>query len=61
MRLSIWPSVMGAELKIIIFKYKKMGKPIVEESKDGDWFLVKGQIKKGFRKIYVNNLRKLSV
>jgi DNA polymerase III alpha subunit len=43
------------------FKYNKMGKPIVEGSKDGDWFLVKGQIKKGFRKIYVNNLRKLSV
>jgi DNA polymerase III alpha subunit len=42
-------------------KYDKMGKPIVESSRDGDWFLVKGHIKKGFRKIFVNNLRKLSV
>ena len=42
------------------FKYNKMGKPIVEGSKDGDWFLIKGEIKKGFRKIYVDNIRKLS-
>ena len=42
------------------FKYNKMGKPIVEQSREGDWFLVKGQIKKGFRKIYVNNIRKLT-
>jgi len=41
------------------FKYNKLGKPIVEESKIGDWYLVKGQIKKGFRKIYVEKLRKL--
>ena len=42
------------------FKYNKMGKPIVEQSREGDWFLVKGHIKKGFRKIYVNNIRKLT-
>ena len=42
------------------FKYNKMGKPIVEQSRDGDWFLVKGHVKKGFRKIYVDNIRKLS-
>ena len=42
------------------FKYPKIGKPIVEEGRDGEWFLVKGHIKKGFRKIYVDNLRKLT-
>jgi hypothetical protein len=41
------------------FKYPKLGKPIVEEGRDGDWFLVKGHIKKGFRKIYVDKLRNL--
>ena len=42
------------------FKYPKMGKPIVEEARDGDWFLIKGAIKKGFRKIYVDKVRKLT-
>jgi len=42
------------------FKYNKMGKPVVEEGKIGDWYLVKGHIKKGFRKIYVDKLRKLT-
>jgi DNA-directed DNA polymerase III PolC len=42
------------------FKYPKIGKPIVETGRDGDWFLVKGHIKKGFRKIYVDKLRTLS-
>jgi len=42
------------------FKYSRMGKPIVEQSRDGDWFLIKGEIKKGFRKIYVNNIRTLT-
>ena len=42
------------------FKYNKMGKPVVEEGKIGDWYLIKGHIKKGFRKIYVDKLRKLT-
>ena len=42
------------------FKYPRMGKPIVEEARDGDWFLVKGTIKKGFRKIYVEKVKKLT-
>ena len=42
------------------FKYDKMGKPIVEDGKIGDWYLVKGNIKKGFRKIYVDKWRKLT-
>lgn len=42
------------------FKYPKIGKPIVETGRDGDWFLVKGHIKKGFRKIYVDKLRPLT-
>ena len=42
------------------FKYPRIGKPIVEESRDGDWFVIKGQIKKGFRKIYVDKLKPLT-
>ena len=32
------------------FKYPTLGKPIVEEGRIGDWYLVKGIIKQGFRK-----------
>tara|TARA_R110000782_G_scaffold5657_6_gene19571 strand:- start:597 stop:3410 length:2814 start_codon:yes stop_codon:yes gene_type:complete len=42
------------------FKYNKMGKPIVEDGRIGDWYLVKGSIKLGFRKIYVEKIRKLT-
>ena len=41
------------------FKYNKLGKPVVEEGKIGEWYLVKGHIKRGFRKIYVEKLKKL--
>lgn len=42
------------------FKYPKMGKPIVEDGRLGDWYLIKGTLRKGFRKIYVDKWRKLS-
>ena len=42
------------------FKYPKMGKPIVEDGRIGDWYLIKGYLKQGFRKIYVEKWRKLS-
>ena len=42
------------------FKYPKLGKPIVEGGRIGDWYLVKGIIKQGFRKIYVERVRKLT-
>jgi hypothetical protein len=42
------------------FKYPKLGKPIVEDGRIGDWYLVKGHIKKGFRKIYLDRWRKLT-
>tara|TARA_R110002110_G_scaffold254423_4_gene470283 strand:+ start:4760 stop:7573 length:2814 start_codon:yes stop_codon:yes gene_type:complete len=42
------------------FKYSRMGKQIVEDGKLGDWYLIKGTIKGGFRKIYVDKLRKLT-
>lgn len=42
------------------FKYSKLGKPIVEDGKIGDWYLLKGQIKKGFRLFYVEKWKKLS-
>ena len=40
--------------------YPKLGKPIVEEGKIGDWYLLKGKINKGFRKLNVEKLRKLT-
>jgi DNA-directed DNA polymerase III PolC len=42
------------------FKYPKIGKTIVEDGKIGDWYLIKGTLRKGFRKIYVDKWRKLS-
>ena len=42
------------------FRYNKLGKPIVEEGRIGDWYLIKGTIKKGFRKIYLDKWRKLA-
>jgi DNA polymerase III alpha subunit len=42
------------------FKYNKIGKTVVEDGRIGDWYLVKGNIKKGFRKIYVDKHRKMS-
>ena len=42
------------------FKYPKLGKPIVEDGRIGDWYLIKGYLKQGFRKIYVEKWRKLS-
>ena len=42
------------------FKYPKMGKPIVEDGRIGDWYLIKGTLRKGFRKIYVDKWRKLT-
>ena len=42
------------------FKYNKLGKPIVEDGKIGDWYLIKGHLKQGFRKIYVDKWRKLT-
>lgn len=41
------------------FKYLRFGKLIIEESKIGDWFLIKGNIRNSWRKIFVSNIRKL--
>jgi len=41
------------------FKYNKLGKPIVEDGKIGDWYLLKGKIRKGFRKLNIEKWRKL--
>ena len=42
------------------FKYNKMGKQIVEDGRLGDWYLVKGTVRAGFRKVYVDKWKKLS-
>ena len=41
------------------FKYSKIGKQIVEDGRIGDWYLIKGNLRAGFRKIYVEKWRKL--
>ena len=41
------------------FKYPKLGKPIVEEGRIGDWYLIKGLIRPGFRKVHIEKWRKL--
>lgn len=41
------------------FKYQKLGKPIVEEAKIGDWYLFVGVVKDGWRKVYIDKLRRL--
>ena len=41
------------------FKYDRIGKQIVEEGRMGDWYLMKGKIRPGFRKIYVERYRRL--
>jgi DNA-directed DNA polymerase III PolC len=40
-------------------KYQRIGSPIVEEGKLGDWYLWKGRVQKGFRRLYVERWRKL--
>lgn len=42
------------------FKYNKIGKQIVEDGRLGDWYLVKGTVRAGFRKVYVDKWKKLS-
>ena len=42
------------------FKYPTLGKPVVEEGRIGDWYLIKGRVKQGFRKVYVERWRKLT-
>ena len=40
------------------FKYEQFGKPIVEEHKKGDWFLIKGSVDNpSFRKIKVKKIK----
>lgn len=42
------------------FKYMKYGKPIIEGGKAGDWYIIKGKNRKGFRKLYIDRWKKLS-
>ena len=42
------------------FKYPKIGKPIVEDGRIGDWYLIKGKIRSGFRKVHIEKWRKLN-
>lgn len=39
--------------------YEKMGKPIVESGKLGEWYIWRGKIRDNWRKVYVTALRKL--
>jgi hypothetical protein len=42
------------------FKYLKYGRPIIENDRDGDWYIFKGTNQKGFRRIQVNRWKKLT-
>lgn len=41
-------------------RYIQYGLPIVEEGKIGDWYLIKGENKRGFRKIHIYRWKKLT-
>ena len=41
------------------FKYLRFGKLILEQSKIGDYFLIKGDIRNNWRKIFITNIRKI--
>jgi hypothetical protein len=40
--------------------YLTWGLPIVEQAKIGDWYLWKGTVKQGFRRMYLERWRRLS-
>jgi hypothetical protein len=40
--------------------YLQWGVPLVEKAKMGEWFLWKGRLKKGFRRLYLTRWRRLS-
>jgi len=43
------------------FNYQSMGKPIVETGKEGrDYYMIKGQVKHGWRKIHVKKIKRLT-
>jgi DNA-directed DNA polymerase III PolC len=41
------------------FRYPKLGKPIVEEGRIGDWYIWKGTVSKGFLQVRISKWRKL--
>jgi DNA polymerase III alpha subunit len=41
------------------YSYQKLGKPILESGKVGDYYLIKGVVKNGWRKIHIEKIRKL--
>ena len=45
--------------KIGRFKFEQWGKPLVEEGKIGDWYLMMGKIRKGFLSMNIEKWRKL--
>lgn len=40
--------------------YIKLGLPLIEEGRTGDWFIFKGRVKSGFRQVRITAWRKLS-
>jgi DNA-directed DNA polymerase III PolC len=42
------------------YRYLQYGLPIVEEGKIGDWYIFKGENKRGFRKIHIHRWKKLT-
>lgn len=42
------------------FDYERIGRKIAEGAKKGDWYLLKGRIKKGFRKIHIKKAKRMT-
>ena len=40
--------------------YMKLGLPLIEDGRMGDWYIWKGRVKSGFRQVQITNWRKLS-
>lgn len=42
------------------FKFAKLGKPLVEDGKIGEWYIWKGKVRKGFLQVQIEAWRKLA-
>lgn len=57
LNLTVEDDTSSILLSISKHKYLDLGKPIVESGKIGDWYLWKGWMYRGFRKVYVKRIR----
>lgn len=60
LNLTVEDDTGNIRVRIDRHNYLRLGLPIVEEGKLGDWYLWKGNVSQGFRSINCTRLRKLS-